>query len=138
VFDRLQADLKAHPILAAEPVSTSEVDSIEGRAGFLLPRSYREFVQRFGAAIVGPYPVYGKRAAEAMGAAEACVIEITRRFRSDGWPIPACALVISTDHAGNPFTMAADGSVGRFDHDSGNQELVASSFEHFTDWCISH
>lgn len=138
MFDRLQADLQAHPKLAAEPISTGEVDSIEGRAGFPLPQSYRGFLQRFGAAIVGPYPVYGKGAAEAMAATVVCVIAITRRFRSDGWPLPARALVISTDHAGDPFTMVTDGSVGRFDHDSGKQELIASSFERLIEWCSSH
>lgn len=137
MFENLQADLAHHPVLVAGPAPTSQIDRIEAYAGFHLPPSYREFVSRFGAAIVGPYPVYGSGAAEAMGSEGSSVITVTERFRADRWPGCTGALVISMDHAGNAITMDGSGQVTRFDHDTGANELVSESFEQFVDWCLS-
>ena len=137
MFDKLDADLSGDPVVMAGPALASEIDEIEAFAGFPLPDSYREFVRMYGAAIVGPYPIYGYGASEAMGAKEASVVEVTERFRSDRWPGSAEALVISMDHTGNAITMDASGQVHRFDHDAGVSEVISKSFEQFVDWCLS-
>lgn len=137
MFHELDAELNSDPVLIAGPVADLEIDQIEGFAGFRLPSSYREFVKRYGAAIVGPFPVFGSGASEAMSVRDASVIDVTQRFRSDDWPATEKSLVISMDHAGNAFTMDASGCIYRFDHDSGMGGVIAGSFEGFLQWCLS-
>lgn len=136
MFEKLDSDLKGDPVLVAGPVEAVHIDAISAFSGFPLPASYREFLRRYGAAIVGPFPVYGSGAPEAMAARDSSVIDVTRRFRGDGWPGAADALVISMDHAGNAITMDAFGLVSRFDHDTGVSEIISNSFEGFLDWCL--
>lgn len=137
MFEKLDADLNGDPVLVAGPASAEALAAIAAFAGFPLPASYSEFVARYGAAIVGPYPIYGSGVSEAMAAEEASVIGVTQRFRSDRWPGTSEALVISMDHAGNAITLDASGRVQRFDHDDGVEEIISQSFEGFLDWCLS-
>ena len=137
MFDQLDADLKGDRVLVAGPAPLSGIDAIEAFAGFRLPASYRDFVKRYGAAIVGPFPVYGIGASEAMSAKDASVVDVTERFRGGEWPSVLETLVISTDHAGNPITLDGDGRVQRYDHDCGVIELISKSFEGFLEWCTS-
>lgn len=126
-----------NPILVAGPVTNAEVNEIQVFAEFQLPKSYCEFVRRYGAAIVGPYPVFGCGASKAMGVMDASVIDVTKRFRADNWPNTDKALVVSTDHAGNAFTLEASGRVNCFDHDCGVSETIFDTFEGFLEWCMS-
>ena len=77
------------PVLkAGEPVSTQEIDDAERRIGIPLPLDYREFVQRYGGAIVGSLPVLGLRHAEAMPRRAFSVVDMTKRMRADRWEPP--------------------------------------------------
>jgi hypothetical protein len=136
-LDALDDDLAGDPVLMAGAPLVSDINRIEAFAGFRLPVDYRAFVEKYGAAIVGPYSVYGMGTSEAMDNNENSVIIVTERFRANNWPGSENALVISTDHAGNAITLDAQGIVHRFDHDSGSTEVVASSFGNFVVKCLA-
>jgi hypothetical protein len=134
----LEDDLAGNPVLVAGTPLASDISQIEAFAGFPLPADYRAFVEKYGAAIVGPYSVYGVGASEAMGKNESSVIAVTERFRADGWPGAEGTLVVSMDHSGNAITLDAQGIVHRFDHDSGTSEMLAPSFGNFVIWCMAN
>jgi hypothetical protein len=137
MLDRLEDYFADEPVLVAGAVPEAEVDRIGQFVGFPLPTAYRDFVRSFGAGIVGPYPIFGSGTAEAMASDDGSVIDVTKRFRTDGWSIARDSLVISRDHAGNPFVLNEDGAVRRFDHDVGTDEEVTASFDKFVNWCLS-
>lgn len=93
------------PFMRAESVEESEVVEAARVFGFQLPEDYQQFVCRYGGATVGPFSIYGLRAADTMGRNEASAFEVTKRFRSEGWDGVADALVISADHSGNPVYL---------------------------------
>jgi hypothetical protein len=127
----LEDNFAGDPELMAGAPLASDISKIEAFAGFRLPADYRSFVEKYGAAIVGPFSVYGVGASEAMAENDGSVIAVTERFRADGWPSAEGTLVVSMDHAGNAITLDAQGLVHRFDHDSGTTEMLARSFSDF-------
>ena len=133
----LEAMFQRHPVMGAEPVARAEIDALETSIGFQLPADYREFVEKFGGAIVGPFSIYGLRAARAMGAGESSALKVTDRFRADGWPGVEKWLVVSMDQAGNPVGLDASGRILISDHDAGAVQPLASSFEEYLrKWCL--
>jgi SMI1-KNR4 cell-wall len=136
LFQVLDAEFEEFPVLVAAAAAPAEVDAIAAYAGFALPPSYRRFVERYGAAIVGALPVYGVGAAEAMAKSSASVVAVTEQFRSEKWPGTLSSLVISMDQAGNAITMGECGRIGSFDHDSGQDIEIARDFEGFIERLI--
>ncbi len=131
ILATLRADFTKHPVLVAGPVSGQEVIEMEKTIGFSLPADYKLFVEHFGGAIVGQYSVFGLRASDAMGNDESSALAVTQRFRMQHWRGTDNWLVVSIDHAGNPFGLDKEGRVLRSDHDAGVVEVVADSFEDF-------
>lgn len=129
-WEQLQAVFSEFPILVAGPATDKGIDAVSERLGRPLPTDFREFLRRFGGATVGPYPVFGLRVAEAMGNGDT-LLEQNNRFHSQGWPGVEDWLIISRDHAGNPFGIAPNGQVWVSDHDFRIIEPVASNFEGF-------
>lgn len=130
-WERLEADFRKYPILRGEPVPPEEVARASVELGLQFPDDYRDFVIRYGGAMVGPYPVYGLRPCEVIGRTYS-VVEVNRRYRADPWPGIDDWLIISDDHAGNPMGFAPDGHVWVSDHDDGCRiHLVATDFEAF-------
>ncbi|MBS0253880.1 MAG: SMI1/KNR4 family protein [Proteobacteria bacterium] len=133
----LDAKFEKCPVLVAGAANAGRISELEDFAGFRLPAAYKEFVERYGGAIVGPYSVFGWGASEAMGSNEDSAIAVTNRFRADLWPGSENNLVVSMDHAGNAIMLDEMGTISRFDHDSGDTEILAPGFEHFIlDWCF--
>ncbi len=65
---RLTDKLSASPILRAESLpSAAEIDDVSSEIGVPFSSDYRDFLLKFGAAMVGPYPIYGLRPVEVMG-----------------------------------------------------------------------
>ena len=119
------------PILRApEGATAGEIAAASAELGVPFPDDYREFLLRYGGAVVGPYPVYGLRVAEVMGRNDT-VVEVNRHYRDQKWPGTEEWLIISSDHAGNPFGIAPDGCVWRSDHDFGFIGPEVDSFEDF-------
>jgi hypothetical protein len=107
------------------------VDAAEKHIGVGFPADYREFLQRYGGAVVGSLPILGLRQAEVMGDDMFAVAAVTDQFRADGWKPTDEWVVISVDLAGNPIGLASDGQVWVSDHEAGETRLVARSFEDF-------
>jgi len=102
-WSAIEAIFAKHPVMKAEPVDYEQIDAAADAAGFQLPEDYREFIHRYGGAIVGPLPIIGLRQAQAMARTESSVFEVTKHFRQQGWRGVSEWLVVSVDHAGNPI-----------------------------------
>jgi hypothetical protein len=126
----LDDDFRRYPRLAGTPAGDDEIDEAAIALEWQLPPDYRDFLRRYGSAIVGRYPIYGIRPALILGR-DWSVVEINRRYREDQWPGVDGWLIISTDHGGNPFGFAPDGRIWISDHEFGVIEPVAENFEHF-------
>ncbi len=131
-WNRLTLHLSSSPILRAETLPTvEEVDRACEAVGVPFPQEYRDFLLRFGGAMVGPYPIYGLRPVEVMGVNTWSVVEMTKHYRADGWPGAEEWVIISTDHGGNPIGMDAKGLIWTFDHDFGGLYFEADNFEEY-------
>jgi cell wall assembly regulator SMI1 len=124
IFERMH-------VLRAEPVPVGEIDVAEQSLGIKFPADYREFLRRYGGAVVGSLPILGLRQAEAMGSDTYSVVDVTAKFRADRWKPTESWAVISVDLAGNPIGITSNGQVWISDHDVGDVRLVAPTFEQF-------
>ncbi len=116
-------------LLGGGPVSAAEIDAAEQQVGVKFTPDYREFLERYGGGMVGSLPVIGLRQAEVMD--PETVVEITARFRADGWEQTYEWVIISEDLAGNPIGLTEKGEVWVSDHDFGETVMVAPTFEQF-------
>lgn len=124
----LEEEFKRFPILRGDPVDDGEIDRAAASLGIDLPADYREFIRRFGAAILGPYPIFGVRPVEPMGTMW-FVVDVNKHFRKEKWPGVDNWLIVSMDQGGNPIGISKDGQVWISDH--GHLSTIASSFEEF-------
>lgn len=131
IWTMIEEKFKKNPVLKGEAVAYEEIDAAAAAAGIKLSEDYREFIHRYGGAIVGPLSIIGLRKAPAMAQTESSVIEVTKHFRRQGWRGVDEWLVISVDLAGNPIGLDKDGKVWIFDHDAGVVEVIAENFENF-------
>ena len=131
-WDQLERKLADAPIMrASDRPSEEEVDAASKEIGIPFPQDYREFLLRYGGAMVGPYPVFGLRAVPVMEDDRWSVVDVTRQVRSWGLEGVSNWIVFSEDHAGNPIGMDADGKVWIYDHDFGGVSELAGSFEEY-------
>lgn len=124
------------PFMKGGQVGATEIDDAERILGVNFSADYREFLERFGGAIVGPYPVYGLRRCEPMSAHLWSVVKVTEHFRSQPWPGAGGWYVISMDHAGNPIGVDDSGKLFCFDHDAGETIEIAPDFETYLLDCL--
>lgn len=125
------------PFLRAEGVSAAEVADAERKVGVRLAKDYKEFIRRYGGAMVGPNPIFGLRNAEPMGVDDSSMPEITKFFRQQHWPGVEKWAIISTDQSGNPVGLDAEGKVWISDHDARAIQLLAPNFEaYLREWCL--
>lgn len=127
-LDELFGDM---PILRGGEVLASEIDSAERCVGVRFAPDYREFLMRYGGAMVGSLPVLGLRRAEVMGDDMFSVVDVTNRFRDDGWESAGIWVIISMDLSGNPIGLTSTGEVWVSDHDARETRMVAATFEDF-------
>jgi hypothetical protein len=136
-WQRLEQLFSESPVMRAEGVDRTEIEIASAVLGIPFPEDYIEFVHRYGGAIVGSASVIGLRHATPMGADEASVVDVTKRFRDDGWVGTEKWAVISIDHSGNPIGLDEEGVVWLSDHDSGEITQLADSFESFVgNYCL--
>lgn len=124
----LEEEFANLPILRGGVVPLTEVEAASATLGLAFPQDYSEFLHRFGAAMVGAYPIFGLRAVEPMGSFWS-VTEVNRHFRADGWPGVGDWVIVSMDQAGNPVGITKDGEVWISDH--GKTAVIAPDFEQF-------
>jgi hypothetical protein len=131
-IDRLDAEFAEFPIMrAADVPSEAEIVQAEQQIGVSFPDDYRQFLLRYGGAMVGPCPVFGLRPVEVMGANDWSVVDVTRHYRSQGVPGTDQWAVISHDHAGNPIGMDREGVIWIYDHVFGGLSLLARDIEDY-------
>jgi hypothetical protein len=119
------------PVLCGGPASAGEISAAEQRVGAKFESGYRDFLERYGGAMVGSLPILGLRQAEVMADDCFSVADVTARFRADGWKPTEEWVVISMDLAGNPIGLTSGGEVWVSDHDAGEIRMVAPTFEDF-------
>jgi len=130
--DRLRAEFLEFPMMRARTLPTAlEVEHASADIGVSFSSDYRDFLLEFGAAMVGPYPIYGLRPVEVMGSDSWSVVAVTKRFRGDNIPAANGWVVVSSDHAGNPVGMDHDGVIWIHDHDYGGVAPLAKNFEEY-------
>jgi hypothetical protein len=130
-IERLDAEFAEFPILRADAPSEAEIARAEQAIGVPFPDDYREFLLRYGGAMVGPYPIFGLRPVGVMGVSHWSVVEVTRHHRSDGVPGVDGWVVISEDQAGNPIGVDREGAIWIHDHDFGGIAPLAGAFEDY-------
>lgn len=133
LLDRLFVET---PILRAKDLpSSEEIETASGEIEIAFPSDYREFILRYGGAIVGAFPIFGLRFCELMGDDRWSVVKMTHEYRNDlkaaGVDCATEWVVFSEDHAGNPVGMDREGKVWIYDHDFGGLTKLASSFEEY-------
>ncbi len=128
-WQKLEDIFAKYPMLRAENVSKDAIDSASEKIGLSFPEDYRQFLARYGAAIVGSYPIFGLREIEAMGDVGS-VVDV-KRFLHNVRPDLEEWLFISNDLAGNAIGFQADGSVWLADHEFGEVVPQAIGFEEF-------
>jgi hypothetical protein len=131
----LEREFGRFPMLRSDPVTEHEISAVESVLNGRFSPDYREFVMKYGGAIVGAFSIFGLRQPEAMGSPWS-VTDVTMRFRNDGWPGTDRWCVISTDGFGNPIGLASDGAIYISDHDSKQTYMIASTFEQFLKQCL--
>jgi hypothetical protein len=130
--DRLRSEFAEFPMMSAKTLPTAlEADIASADIGIPFSSDYREFLLEFGAAMVGPYPIYGLRPVVVMGDDSWSVIAMTKRFREDNIPAADGWIVVSSDHSGNPVGMDRDGVIWIHDHDFGGVAQLAKNFEEY-------
>jgi hypothetical protein len=131
MFDRLDQEFSTFPIMrASDTPSGEEVARAASALGVTFHDDYVAFLRRYGGAMVGSLPVFGLRPVKVMGKRWS-VVDITEWFRNEGWPRTHAWYVISEDGFGNPIGVTEDGRVMLFDHDAGQEQVLARDFEHF-------
>jgi hypothetical protein len=130
-IQRLDRLFASSPVLVGGAVAAGDVDRAEQRIGVRFASDYREFITRYGSAVIGSLPVLGLRQAVVMGDDLFSVTDVTARFRADGWTPTDQWVVISVDLAGNPIGLTSDGSIWLSDHDAGTTTMLATTFEDF-------
>ncbi|MCG6154922.1 SMI1/KNR4 family protein [Rubinisphaera margarita] len=129
-IELLRAEFAESPILHAQSFpSNEEVDHASRELGVPFDSDFREFLLKFGGAMVGPYPIFGLRPVEVMGNDHWSVVDVTRWYRNNGVPGSEAFVVISEDHSGNPVGMDANGRVWIYDHDFGGLAELSPTFE---------
>ena len=130
-WEALDQMFREYPILRAESVGSDEIVTAGRKLGVPIPDDHKEFIHRYGGAIVGPFRIFGLRKAEPMGNGEGSFLEVTEAFRQQGWPGVEKWAVISMDHSGNPIGLDADGKIWISDHDAGAVQVIANNFESY-------
>lgn len=129
-LEKIKSDLSEFPIMFAKSLpAATEIEKASKILGIPFARDYYEFLLEFGAAMIGPYPIYGLRPVEVLGNDSWSVLEVTKRYRDDEVPGTAEWAVVSCDHAGNPVGMDKDGVIWIHDHDFGGVAPLAKNFE---------
>lgn len=123
--------------MKADTVEEKEISAAEEKLGFDFDPDYRDFVKRYGGAVVGPFPIFGLRHAEPMDDTQWSVIDVTEHYQQEGWRGVDDWYIVSVDHADNPVGLDSDGIVYKSDHDFGVVEKMADSFEEYILGCLN-
>jgi hypothetical protein len=131
VLSALEVGFAEWPQSMGGAVPEQEIAETEAILGVAFPEQYRDFVARYGGAVVGAESIVGLRVPEFLVDLHPTVVEATRFWHSE-LPETAGWLVFETDGGGNPIGFRLpDERVWTWDHDFGGLIEVASDFEGF-------
>lgn len=126
----LDEEFNRFPALKGGEVPFEEIDAASDAIGISFPQEYRDFIRRYGSAIVGSFPIFGLRPIDALGN-QWSVIDTNRYYRRQQWIGVESWLIVSADLSGNPIGIDTQGVVWLSDHDYGSIEELARTFEEF-------
>lgn len=131
IIDLLDRLFSQHPVLKAETTPTlAEILAAEKTLCVTFDKSYIEFLQRYGAGIVGAVPIFGLRPVHALGVRWS-VIEVTNEYRAQFNKNVHGLYVISEDGSGNPIWMEENGDIIMYDHDQSITVPLAANLEDY-------
>ena len=128
ILQRLNDLFAEYPMMSGQRVSKLEVETAERRLGRSFDPDYKEFLLRYGAAMIGAQPVLGLSRVEVLGDDWWSVVHVTRHFWDDGWAGTDGWYIVSTDGSGNPIGIDDTGRVWISDHDTGKIEMLSENF----------
>jgi hypothetical protein len=105
-----------------------EIQEAEKELNVSFDNDYKEFLKLFGGCYVG-YCIYSFR--NSSDIENTNVIELTKSFRTEGYPDYEGKYAISFDGSGNPILMNEQGEVILFDNDIGEYVKLNDSFSEF-------
>jgi len=120
------------------PVPYSEIEEAERRLGVSFPDDYRDFIHRYGGAVIGGTSILGLRQPPLMPDEPPFVTDESLQSRSE-LPAPYNKIVvISIDGFGNPIGFVPpDPSIIIFNYDFGGRSVLAPSFEEYVALLLS-
>ncbi|MGX4585939.1 SMI1/KNR4 family protein [Paenibacillus chitinolyticus] len=133
LLERLKAFLqrKDNSTLVGSPASQEEIAHAEQQLNVSFHEDYSHFIRTFGGAYAG-LAVHAFSNGSSLG--NETVVDLTLEFREQFKGLPLAEVlrtgyVISMDGSGNPIIINPSGQVCICDHDTGEMELIADSFE---------
>ncbi|MFE4571116.1 SMI1/KNR4 family protein [Paenibacillus chitinolyticus] len=133
LMERLKAFLhrKDNSTLVGSPASQEEIAHAEQQLNVSFHEDYSHFIRKFGGAYAG-LAVHAFSNGSSLG--NETVVDLTLEFREQFKGLPFAEVlrtgyVISLDGSGNPILINQSGQVFICDHDTGEMELIADSFE---------
>ncbi|MCR5889386.1 SMI1/KNR4 family protein [Hymenobacter sp. J193] len=140
LLNRIRLYLAENELFAGQAATPAQLAAAEAQLGVAFAPAYREFVALFGGSYVG-VPVYGFNNCPMLSAET--VVDLTIRFRNDyqalgRWPVLARSYVISLTGSGDPVILDLQGQVRVYYHDSGEEEVLADSFQELLEQHLPH
>lgn len=135
-WNKLEKSFDDFSNLKSEPASAEQIKVVEDSLGVESNADYKEFILKYGGAIVGAFPIYGLHRVEPMDVNLWSVLGVTNRYRKEGWPNMSDRYVISSDHSDNPFVISNDGEIIVYNHDYDETVIVSETFEEFLISCL--
>ncbi|WP_010299837.1 SMI1/KNR4 family protein [Candidatus Odyssella thessalonicensis] len=136
---RLDESLNEIEGLQGGPCSRDEIMRAEAQLLCKFSKEYKDFLEKYGAAIMDGYIIHGLRKLLLMTDDCWSVIDRTKFYKEDRhWPGIESWYVISDDGAGNPIGIDPEGRVWVSDHDADFEKTkLADNFEEFLDKILS-
>jgi hypothetical protein len=134
-WELLENQFRQFPVMRGPGGSADAPPQTEASLGVAFDPDYRDFLLRYGSAIVGAHDLYGVTPNRIMGK-DWSVVDHTLRARTDRLRGSESAVVISDGGDGSPIAMTPKGAVILWDHVIGQITKIAPSFEDFLRSCL--
>jgi len=136
-WNLIDESLENAPSFKAGGLGYTEIDKLSKNYGVTLDVDHREFIHRYGAAVVGSFTIFGIGTCKMMGVDEDSVFKITQKFKDDQWMGVENWLIFSMDFSGNPVGITEKGEVWISDVVNGCVDKLEDSFEDYIlEWCF--
>lgn len=133
IWEILDEEFKKNPELQAGDTLLVDIDQVEKEIGLKFSAPYKNFIKKYGGAIVGGNFIFGLKQQRSMDDYLWSVTQNTNFFKEEQeWPDIEDWYIISDDGRGNPIGIDPQGVVWLSDHDAGFEKVkLADNFEEF-------